>query len=113
MAALAQSVHPIVCLIVFNVKVALRGFAAIAVKNIDDEITEVWKQVSINQDPNLFSVPSPALLPHAMHKDFTKGKKIPPALAETDGIAGAKRASLNTKLYPNPSDELPNKETNW
>lgn len=69
--------------------------------------------MSINQDPNFLSVPSPTLLPHATQSDFTNGKKMPPALAETDGIAGAKSASLNTKLYPNPSDELPNRETNW
>lgn len=76
-------------------------------------MTEVWKQVSINQDPNLFSVPSPVLLPHATQSDFTKGRKIPPARADTDGIAGANKASLKTKLYPKPKEEDPNRETNW
>ncbi|KAM2960661.1 hypothetical protein FF1_030327 [Malus domestica] len=112
-AALAQSVHPIVCLIVFNAKLALKGLAAMAVKNIADEITEVWKHVSINHDPNLPSVPSPTLLPQATQRDFTNGKKIPPARAETEGIAGASKASLKTRLYPNPREELPKRETNW
>lgn len=80
---------------------------------MDDEITDVWKQVSINHDPNRRSVPSPALLPQATQSDFTNGRNIPPALADTEGIAGANKASLNTKLYPNPNDELPNRETNW
>ncbi|MFS7989308.1 hypothetical protein Hanom_Chr11g01045211 [Helianthus anomalus] len=40
-AATAQSVHPIVCLIVLNVKFALNGFAAITVKNILELITDV------------------------------------------------------------------------
>jgi len=97
-AALAQSVHPIVCLIVLNAKLALKGFAAIAVKNIEEEITEVWKQVSINHEPRRCSVPSPTLLPQATQRDFTNGRKIPPARAETEGIAGAKRASLKTRL---------------
>lgn len=95
------------------VRFAANGFAAIAVRNIDDEITDVWKQVRISHDPSLFSVPSPTLLPQATLRDFTNGRKMPPALADTDGIAGAKRASLRTKLYPNPNDVLPNRDTNW
>lgn len=63
--------------------------------------------------PNFLSVPSPVLLPHATHSAFTSGRKIPPARADTDGIAGARSASLNTKLYPNPNDELPKSFTNW
>lgn len=97
-AALAQSVHPIVCLMVLKVKLALKGLAAMAVKNIEEEMADVWKQVNINQEPSLSSVPSPTLLPQATQRDFTKGKKMPPALAETEGIAGANSASLNTRL---------------
>jgi hypothetical protein len=87
-----------VLLIVLNVKFALNGLAAIAVKNIAEDIHEVWKQVSINHDPSFRSVPSPTLLPQATQSDFTRGRKIPPARADTDGIAGANRASLKTKL---------------
>ena len=58
-------------------------------------------------------MPSPALLPQAAQSDLTNGRKIPPALAATDGMAGASKASLNTKLYPNPNDELPKSRTNW
>ncbi|GER55067.1 O-Glycosyl hydrolases family 17 protein [Striga asiatica] len=97
-AALAQSTHPIGIFMVLNVKLAAKGLAAIAVKNIEDEITDVWKQVSISQEPSLFSVPSPTLLPQATQRDFTSGRKIPPALAETEGMAGARRASLKTRL---------------
>lgn len=83
---------------VLNVKFALKGFAAIAVKNIAEEITEVWKHVSINHDPSLCSVPSPTFEPHATQSDLTRGRNIPPALAETEGMAGARSASLKTKL---------------
>lgn len=99
-------------MIVLKVKFALNGFAAIPVKNMADEMQDVWKQVSINQDPSRFSVPSPTLLPQATQSDLTNGRKIPPALADTDGMAGASKASLNTKLYPSPNDELPKSETN-
>jgi hypothetical protein len=81
------------------------------VRNIDEDITEVWKQVNISQAPSLRSVPSPTLLPQAAHKDFTKGKKIPPALAETEGMAGARSASEKTRLYPSPREEEPKRET--
>lgn len=69
-----------------------------AVRNIAEEIAEVWKQVSISQEPSRFSVPSPTLLPQATQRDLTRGRKIPPALAETEGMAGASRASLKTRL---------------
>jgi hypothetical protein len=65
---------------------------------MEDEITDVWKQVNINHEPSLCSVPSPTLLPQATQSDFTNGKKIPPARAETEGIAGANKASLKTRL---------------
>lgn len=78
-----------------------------------EEMQDVWKQVSINQAPSRSSVPSPTLLPHATQSDLTNGRKIPPALADTDGMAGASKASLKTKLYPNPNDELPKSRTNW
>ncbi|CAK9142153.1 unnamed protein product [Ilex paraguariensis] len=88
-AAFAQPIHPIVLFIVFVFKFALNRLAAITLKNIADKITDVWKQVNINHDPNLVSVPSPALLPQATDKDFTYSKKMPSALAGTEGIAGA------------------------
>lgn len=97
-AATAQSVHPIVCDIAPCVRFALSGFAAMAVRNMAEEMTEVWKQVSINHDPIRLSVPSPTLLPHAVHSDLTSGRKIPPARAETEGMAGASSASLKTRL---------------
>lgn len=97
-AATAQSVQPMVCLIVLYVKFALKGLAAMAVRNMEDEITEVWKQVSMSQEPRRCSVPSPTLLPQATQRDLTSGRKIPPARAETEGIAGARRASLKTRL---------------
>lgn len=67
----------------------------------------------MSQAPNFFSEPSPALLPQARQRALTRGKKIPPALAETEGIAGAKIASLNTREYPRPRLVDPKSLTNW
>mgnify|MGYP006889224077 FL=1 len=48
-----------------------------------------------------------------MQSDLTRGRKIPPARADTEGMAGASNASLNTSEYPNPSEVFPKRRTNW
>uniref|UniRef100_A0A0A9HJH1 POMT1 n=1 Tax=Arundo donax TaxID=35708 RepID=A0A0A9HJH1_ARUDO len=96
MAAFAHSVQPIPCPIVAAVRLAASGFAAIPVRNMADEITEVWKQVSMSHEPSLRSVPSPVRDPQASQRDLTSGRKMPPARAETEGMAGARSASAKT-----------------
>lgn len=60
-----------------------RGFAAIAVINMAEEMVVVWKQVSITYEPTFFSVPFAGSLPHDRQRALARGKKMPPALAAT------------------------------
>ncbi|CAD6266467.1 unnamed protein product [Miscanthus lutarioriparius] len=65
------------------VRLAESGLAAMAVRNIAYETTEVWKQVSMSQAPSFCSVLSPAREPHASQSNLTSGRKVPPVRAET------------------------------
>ena len=84
------------------------GLAAMAVMNIPEEIVDVWNIVVMTYAPIFFSVLFAGSEPHATHNALARGKKIPPARAAKDGIAGASNASENTKEYVNPSVDLPN-----
>jgi len=79
-----------------------------AVMNIPEEIVDVWNNVVMTYAPIFFSVLLAGSEPHATHNALARGKKIPPARAAKDGIAGASNASENTKEYVKPSVDLPN-----
>ena len=72
------------------------GLAAIAVMNIADDTHVVWKHVFMTYAPIFFCVPLSGSEPHARHSALASGKKMPPARAATDGIAGESSASPNT-----------------
>lgn len=48
-------------------------------------------------DPSLPSVPFLGSDPQARHSDWASGKKMPPARAASEGMAGARRASAKTR----------------
>lgn len=75
----------------------LSGLAAMAVMNIPEEIVEVWNTVVMTYAPIFFSVPLAGSEPHATQSALARGKKIPPARAAKEGMAGASKASENTK----------------
>jgi len=50
-------------------------------------------------------------LPQAWARAVTRGRKMPPARAATEGMAGARSASLSTSEYVSPRDVLPNSAT--
>ena len=60
-----------------------KGFAAMAVINMAEEIVLVRKHVSMRYDPIFFSVLSAGSLPHAKQRALASGKKMPPARAAT------------------------------
>mmetsp|Transcript_23928 Transcript_23928/g.77747 ORF Transcript_23928/g.77747 Transcript_23928/m.77747 type:complete len:201 (-) Transcript_23928:118-720(-) len=92
-------------------RLTLSGLAAMAVMNMPDDTHEVWKTVVITYAPIFFCVPSSGLEPHARQSALVSGKKMPPARAASDGMAGASSASLNTSEYVSPSVDLPKRLT--
>jgi hypothetical protein len=74
-----------------------RGLAAIAVMNIPEVTVEVWNTVVMTYAPIFFSVPFSGSEPHATQSALVRGKKMPPARAAREGMAGASRASENTR----------------
>lgn len=73
------------------------GLAAMAVMNMPEVMHDVWKRVAMTYAPIFFSVPSSGLDPQATQRAFASGRKMPPARAASDGIAGARSASENTR----------------
>mmetsp|Transcript_45100 Transcript_45100/g.134648 ORF Transcript_45100/g.134648 Transcript_45100/m.134648 type:complete len:244 (-) Transcript_45100:312-1043(-) len=84
------------------------GLAAMAVMNMEEDTVVVWKQVSIRNEPIFLAVPFSGSEPHARHSALANGKKMPPARAATDGMAGESSASAMTSEYVRPSVVLPN-----
>ena len=96
-APMAHCAQVMVIPVMDAAKLTLSGFAAIAVMNIPEEMVDVWKTVVMTYAPIFFSVPSSGVDPHATQSALASGKKIPPARAARDGIAGASNASEKTK----------------
>jgi len=72
-----------------------------------------WKQVSMSQDPSFLAVPVIGLAPAGNAEGLDQGQEDAPARADTEGIAGASRASATTRLYPSPREVLRKRATNW
>ncbi len=64
--------------------------------NMAEETVVVWKQVSMRKAPSFLAVPFSGSEPQARHRALARGKKIPPARAATEGMAGESRASAAT-----------------
>ena len=87
------------------------GLAAIAVMNMPEVMVEVWKTVVITYAPIFFSVPLSGSEPHATQSALVRGRKIPPARAAREGMAGARSASEKTREYVRPRVDLPKMDT--
>jgi hypothetical protein len=110
-AASAHCPHVIVWPIVAAARFTESGFAAIAVMNIPEVTVEVWNTVVMTYAPIFFSVPFSGSEPHATQSAFVRGRKIPPARAAREGIAGARIASENTSEYVSPRVDFPKMDT--
>jgi len=112
-AARAHWPHVISVPVRVKASLADSGLAAMEVRNMALDTQEVWKHVTKRYAPIFRSVPSPLLLPQAWARAVTRGRKMPPARAATEGMAGARSASLSTSEYVSPRDVLPNSATRW
>merc|ERR1719460_1668905 len=95
-AAVAQPVQVMVWPMAASARLADSGLAAMAVRNMAEEMHDVWKHVTMRYEPTLRAVPSSGFEPQAVESDCTSGSMIPPARAASEGIAGESSASAKT-----------------
>ena len=61
-----------------------------------------WKSVKVSQAPSKLAVESPGRLPQASLIARTSGNTMPPERAATLGMAGARSASLQSRVPYQP-----------
>ena len=76
--------------------------------NRAERCTETFEQALLNEARACRRRQNPACV---RMLTFARGKKIPPARAATEGMAGDRRASAKTREYVRPREVLPKAAT--